>query len=206
MYQGIVAFTALVVGIGWAMAIVYLRDERQREIAHVMQANANLARAFEEHTIRTIKQVDQLVLLIRAQYERLGAKLDLAQFAHEAGANPELVVIIAVLDERGDAVITNPPAPAANVADRDHFKFHSEHDSGKLFVGKAVMGRLGLRWLMPMSRRINKPDGSFGGAVSIGVDPHYFSNFYRDIDLGKEGVASQAGGPTRVRMCATRRL
>ena len=193
MYRGIVAFTVLMIGIGWAMTILYLRDERQREIAQVMQSNANLARAFEEHTIRTIKQIDQLVLLVRTQYERLGAKLDLAQFVREAGANPELVVIIAVLDERGDAVITNTPAPPANVADRDHFKFHSQHDSGKLFVGKAVMGRLGGRWLMPMSRRINKPDGSFGGAVSIGVDPLYFSNFYRDIDLGKEGVASLGG-------------
>jgi PAS domain S-box-containing protein len=61
------------------------------------------------------------------------------------------------------------------------------------------MGRIGGRWLMPISRRINTPDGAFGGVVSIGVDPHYFSNFYRDIDLGKEAVVTLAGNDGFVR-------
>ncbi len=191
--EGIAAFTVLVIAIGWAVTLLYLRDSREHEMAQVMRSNANLARAFEEHTIRTIKQIDQLVLLVSAQYQVQGAKLDLARFMREAGANPELVVIVAVLDPRGNAVVTNTPAPSANVADRDHFKFHASTDSGKLFIGQAVMGRLGGRWLMPMSRRINKADGSFGGAVSIGVDPFYFSNFYRDVDLGRDGVVTLGG-------------
>ena len=52
-----------------------------------------------------------------------------------------------------------------------------------------------------MSRRINKPDGSFAGVVSIGVDPGYFTRFYQQTDIGEpasvkalfDGVAQKAG-------------
>jgi len=38
-------------------------------------------------------------------------------------------------------------------------------------------GRASGKWTIHMTRRINKSDGSFGGIVSMAVDPGYFTSF-----------------------------
>lgn len=190
---GIVAFALLIIAICWTSVFVFAHNERQRQTEQVVTADANLARAFEEHAIRTIKQVDQLLLLVAAQFEQLGAKLDLGRFAREAGINPELVVIIAVVNERGDPILATTALQTTNLADREHFQAHVAENTGKPFIGKPVIGRVAKRWLIPISRRLNKPGGAFGGVVTIGVDPFYFSDFYRSIDLGKRGAVALIG-------------
>ena len=44
-----------------------------------------------------------------------------------------------------------------------------------------------------MSRRIDKPDGTFGGIVVISVDPAYFTHFYQKADIGAEGLVALVG-------------
>jgi signal transduction histidine kinase len=48
-------------------------------------------------------------------------------------------------------------------------------------------------WAMQMTRRVNKPDGAFGGAVIVSVDPMYFSGFYRAFKIGEQGTVSLIG-------------
>ena len=41
-----------------------------------------------------------------------------------------------------------------------------------------MKGDLSSNWFIPVSRRINKPDGSFLGVAMVGIDPAYFMSFY----------------------------
>ena len=50
-----------------------------------------------------------------------------------------------------------------------------------------------------MARRIDKPDGSFGGVAVASVDPDYFKRFYSDLSLGKDGVVMLVGEDGSVR-------
>ena len=44
-----------------------------------------------------------------------------------------------------------------------------------------------------MTRRANNPDGSLKGVVALIVNPYYFSDFYKEIDLGRDGFVSLNG-------------
>ena len=171
-------------------------------IKAVYTENLNLARAFEEHTIRTIKSVDQAVLFLKFQYERYGDKVNIAEYVREGMIISNIFNQLGVIDENGIYILSNlPNHKQMDLSDREHFRVHKEKDTNQLFISKPILGRASGKWSIQMTRRINKPDGSFGGVVVISVDPFYFSDFYRGVDLGPGGVVSLVGldGITRAR-------
>jgi len=80
---------------------------------------------------------------------------------------------IRATNERGDIIygpgIVSPPV---NISDRDYFIRVRDDANATLFVSKPVFARIDQTWIWLFARRINKPDGSFGGVVfaSIRVD------------------------------------
>jgi PAS domain S-box-containing protein len=193
MRTAVAAFAAVLIAAVWITTLTHAHYEEQDAIEQATRTNANLTRAFEEHSFRTIKNIDQLTLLMKSQYEQRGRRFDLAQFFHGARINPEVVRGVFVFDERGNTLLHSEPIKPISVADREHFRIHVARDSGRLFINKPVLGRVSGQWLIAASRRINKPDGSFGGVVSVSIDPSYFANFYKSIDLGRGGVVMLAG-------------
>lgn len=98
-----------------------------------------------------------------------------------------------MIDERGDLAAANVPFQSVRLADRAHFRAHLGNGEVGLFAGEPILGRLSGRWSIPLSRRINKPDGAFGGVVGILINPHYFVEFYERLNLGRDGVVSLVG-------------
>ena len=77
-----------------------------------------------------------------------------------------------VYDENGNWIInsTSTPLNRFNNSDREYFIFH-RYDSGPgPHIGVPVISRSSGKWVIPVSRRINKPDGSFAGVVLATVD------------------------------------
>ena len=56
-----------------------------------------------------------------------------------------------------------------------------------------MKGGLSGNWFIPVSRRINKPDGSFQGVAMVGIDAAYFMSFYPRINVGRDGMILLAG-------------
>ncbi|MFZ4479655.1 MAG: ATP-binding protein, partial [Rhodoferax sp.] len=79
---------------------------------------------------------------------------------------------------------------------------HVAADSGELFVSKPVLGRASKKWSVQLTRRITRSNGEFAGVVVVSIDPGYFTRFYSDLNLGKEGVMALYGldGVARARM------
>lgn len=198
----IAVFCLAFIGAVWTAVILQAKAERAQTIAEAVRHNANLVRVFEEHAVRTIKGVDAAALFIAREYASLGTKIDLARYAEEGYIDGSLYANIFVIDERGDLVLSSHSFVATNLADRAHFTVHVQRDTGKMFIGKPLLGRASGKWTIHMSRRITKPDGSFGGIVSMAVDPGYFTDFYRQTDRGKSGVVNLFGldGVSRARL------
>ncbi len=84
-----VAFFCLaLIGIVLAVTMQRIRFERNETIAAVVKQNSNLAIAFEEHTVRTLKGIDQALQLIKHRYEQEGLKLILHKLVEDGEIDP----------------------------------------------------------------------------------------------------------------------
>lgn len=99
---------------------------------------------------------------------------------------PGLGALVA-LDENGDVfmdAISEHPR-AGNFADRDYFVAHrnATHDLG-LFISRPFTARRqGKELSISFSRRINKPDGSFGGLVSGSMRVSFFERLFDKVSM-----------------------
>ena len=186
----------------WTGLYFIVQGERQRELDNAFKEAGNYARMFEEHTVRTINGLDQVALFLKYQVEKEGVHIDLRRFINEERFSGQPFVALAVLDKNGELVASSQEiVTRVNNSDLEFFQVHKIIDSEKLFIGKPLLGRATGKWLIQMSRRINMPDGTFAGVVVVGVDPYYFAQFYKQVDLGENSVVTIVGrdGIVRVR-------
>jgi diguanylate cyclase (GGDEF)-like protein/PAS domain S-box-containing protein len=107
-----------------------------------------------------------------------------------------------IVDSSGLMIVnTFDTKDQAKYSDRDYFLYHSLHDDNKLIIGRPVRGRLSGVWVIPVSRRFNKPDGTFGGIVVAAINPRYFQDMYDRLELGNNSavVLTTMGGTLLVR-------
>jgi PAS domain S-box-containing protein len=184
----IVGCCCALVGLLWGVILFQDKAAREDAIAAAYNANSNLAIALEEQTVRALHSVDQAVSLVKREYQREGRRLDLAKLIESAGIDTRLVTSIGVIDERGDRVFNSASSQSVNVADREPFLYHRDHDDKGLYIGAPVIGRASGTWAIRMTRRIDKPGGGFGGVVGAAVDPMYFTGFYAKANIGENGT------------------
>ena len=124
----IVVLSLGLIAVVWATTIHRVNFERNATIADEFRQNSNFARAFEEHTIRTLKSIDQVLLLIRYQYLQQGIRLDLRRLISDAQIDDSLFTGLGVIDEHGDRVIGRDDYAPINVADREYFEIQRQQD------------------------------------------------------------------------------
>lgn len=175
------------------LQFAYRSSARQTQLDESRRATVNIARATAEHAERTMDIVASVLFGVveRAEvdgtgpsnFPRLHALLK-ARVAHTQG-----LLGIFVYDEKGRWVITSLDQvdPNANNADRPYFKYHQTHADRGLHIGAPVRSRSSGLWILPVSRRINHPDGSFAGVVLATVRTDYFQQYYNGFDIGKAG-------------------
>lgn len=198
-------FSLFLIAMIWSAVLWQVNTDNARSRLEIQRQSENLVRVFEEHISRTIRAVDQSVLFLKYEYESEGNKMDLPHYLQQGIIQSQLFVQIAIIGPDGMLEMSSVPNfKRVDLSDREHFKVHIAKDSGQLFISKPVKGRASKKWSLQFTRRINKPDGSFGGVVVVSVDPFYFTSFYKDLDLGKTGVVTLVGqdGIVRARISA----
>jgi two-component system sensor histidine kinase/response regulator len=202
-----VLFGALVVLLIVGGVMQQLSSEKSAILEEARKHTSNLARAFEEHIRRTLGEVDQAFLVLKRGYESDPRNFRLWEYPGRGLLLRDLSVQISMADKDGTIVgTTDGPAPVfASVRDEDYFLYQVNHDIGTLFVGKPVRGG-GDHWTIPLSRRLNAPDGSFAGVLIVSLDPYYLARFYETVDLGRGGTVMLVGrdGIVRARVSFAR--
>jgi len=189
----IALFSIFLIGAIWVATTQRIHFERAEAIDGAIKVNSNLVMALEEQTVRTFKAAEQVALFVRHEYAMLGSSLNMAGYIEHGVIKEKIFTIISVVNEHGDIVLSTMGTGPVNYADREFFTFHRQHPNNELFISKPVLGRISGTRQIPMSIRIDKADGTFGGVVVLSVDPGYFTGFYQQADLGRRGVVALVG-------------
>jgi diguanylate cyclase (GGDEF)-like protein/PAS domain S-box-containing protein len=180
------------VAAGWGLTLERIAYERNQAVEDAVRNNANLALAFEQHVISTVKALERTLGFLAYEYRQNGLTSDKVYLA---GESEDLALLAAggVVDQNGDILFSIHGFGRANVADRDFFDYHRSNRDAKMRIGKPLVTRLEGRPVIPVTRRIDLPGGGFGGFAFVGINPDYFTSFYNDVDLGTGGTAVLLG-------------
>lgn len=74
--------------------------------------------------------------------------------------------------------------------DREYFILQRGNPKAGLLVAKPVQVRISKEWVIPVSRRLNRPDGAFAGIVYVNIPVAYFIRKFSSLNLGKHGLAT----------------
>jgi len=177
-----------------ALSGMMLLDLRSDAWDKAEQTSKNLLQVIERDIARNVEIID---LSLQAVVDNLNAP-GVAQAAPElrqlvlfdrAITARDLGVLL-VLDEGGDIVAEAAawPPRKGNYADREYFQVHKDRAGLGLHVGRPVVSRLTGEQMMNFSRRIDKPDGSFGGVVVGTIKLAYFNRLFERLGLGQGGA------------------
>ncbi|WP_288393065.1 ATP-binding protein [uncultured Herbaspirillum sp.] len=185
----------------WLGALKELATSRQNNLEDARRDAQSLSRLFLEHAYRTIEAADQAAVYLRYRYGERGQNLDLATEISNGLVARNVYNLFSIVDSKGDVALSSKPFTPINLSDREHIQVHMHGGPDKLFISKPVLGRVSNKWSLQLTRRINQPDGSFGGVVVVSMDPQYFTSLYHQIDVGHHGVITLLGadGVARVR-------
>lgn len=166
--------------------------DRKEAIAAAVQRNSNLAVSLEQYAIRTIRNADALLHLVKMEYERQGNQIDLNKLLDKGVIDVKCFNDVAILDEKGNILKSNLSLPHHSEHNFSaHVCFNSHHTlNDQLYISKPFVSKVTRKAVIVFSRRINKPDGSFGGTVTVQVEPSTFMQFYANANLKENEIIS----------------
>jgi diguanylate cyclase (GGDEF)-like protein len=88
-------------------------------------------------------------------------------------------------DERGDVLYTSESSElkSYNFKDRSFFQIQRRDPNAGLIITEPMKSKMTGLWIISLSRRWNKPDGTFGGVVVGGLPVDYFAGALTNLEL-----------------------
>ncbi|WP_426197304.1 diguanylate cyclase domain-containing protein [Massilia sp. DWR3-1-1] len=179
---------------GWS---IYSSRAASLREAHV--ATQNVARAMADHADSVFDQVDSVLagVIEQIRHDGLGAeRARLREFLVIMAARTGPVEVLAIYDADGTWLLNSfeDPLPGPlDIGDRAYFNYHRLQGDLGTHIGAPVRSRTSGNWVIPVSRRLEHPDGRFAGVVLATVTHDYFRNYFERFDIGAHGVIALAG-------------
>jgi diguanylate cyclase (GGDEF)-like protein len=171
-------------------------NARALRLLDMERSTANLARAMAQQADDTIKAADTALADVVERIETEGQDAAALERVHKQMVAqvenlPQLGGLFAY-DQNGRWLVNSQPVlkPTFNNADREYFIYHPTHEERGPHVGEPVVSRSTGKWIIPVSRRINRADGSFGGVALATLDIAYFRRFYQSFEIGERGAVA----------------
>jgi diguanylate cyclase (GGDEF)-like protein/PAS domain S-box-containing protein len=189
---GIGGFIGAACAVLIGMETSHILNQRSDVLAESRKETTNLAGSLLQHAELTFRTADALLIGIveRLEHESLGpdARQRLRAWFVQEIKHSSQFVNFSVVDQDGAMIVSSTGDNLGQFTDREYFTYHRSHEGDEIHIGAPVRGRAVDGWLIPVTRRFNRPDGSFGGVAVAAVDPKYFQDIYDRLDLGRHTV------------------
>ncbi|QPF92102.1 EAL domain-containing protein [Bradyrhizobium commune] len=200
---GIVAFVVVACAGVMGIEASHIVSKRADILAEGRKDTANLASSLVQHAELTFRSADRLLIgtVERLEHDDLGieAKQRLKAWFVKYANNSEQFVSFSVIDSQGVMVVNSVAEnPSANFSDSDYFVYHQSHSDQNMRVGSPLRESAAGGWFIPVTRRFNRPDGTFGGVAVAAINSSYFQDFYSHFDIGKNGAILLASADAKL--------
>jgi diguanylate cyclase (GGDEF)-like protein/PAS domain S-box-containing protein len=179
------ALVILTVLLGWSARREWLENDQK--------SMDNLAYSVAQHADATFSHTDTVVRDIAERIEDAWpAEVEGAHLRHvlvQKVAQQKQLASLLVLNSYGHAVAESQVVTMSDdIAGKGYFIYHRDHESRVARVGAPERSRATGEWVIPLSRRIETPDGRFAGVVVASIRTSHFSAYYQRVSLGEHGL------------------
>jgi diguanylate cyclase (GGDEF)-like protein/PAS domain S-box-containing protein len=179
-----------------AMDGVSMWRSYERRLQEAGRAASNLAQAAARQADDSITAADlalaHVVRRVEGDLDRDDFFGDLGEALAARAASLPQVAELFVFDQAGGWLANSLRVipKDANSADAPYFIHHRDHPGLEAYIGPPAKSRINGEWVMTVSRRISRPDGSFAGVAAATIPLSYLRDFHAGLDLGPSGVVA----------------
>lgn len=197
----IFAVSVLLIALVIVTTLIVMASLRQEAVHARLRSLANLALPLAGETDRALQAMDLVLRNVVERIENAGIR-DAAELtsAMSTLATHDLmrarisalvyIDALTLVGETGKVLNTTRywPPPDVNFGDRTYFKAVQDLSAQPTYLSRPVIGRIGNRLNLVLTRRITSPSGSFLGVVNAAIDQAYFEVALSNVDLGPGGA------------------
>ena len=175
----------------WQLSQVYRANIEQTDIV-----SSNTARAMAEQAETTLQTADTVVATLVKQVEDEGtgpeALIRFYRLMTSLAVALPAIHEMGIVDSQGNAIAKSlkPNPHGLNYAEREYFRYHATHIDRGPFVGARIQSKIDGKYSVTVTRRINNPDGSFGGLAVTSVSLSFFQQLFDRVQARSGGVIS----------------
>jgi diguanylate cyclase (GGDEF)-like protein len=166
--------------------------DRRSTLAQAGSDMRNIAATLNEHALRTFGEADTRLRWALDEIERRRLPLspagerDIHDILAAAVDGAPQAAGMNVIDGDGwlRASDSTYPLQPIDSRDREYYAYLSTHPGRGMHIARSILSRTNGKWTIPVTRRVDRPDGSLKMIGGFGVDMAYFDRFYRTLHLG----------------------
>lgn len=192
IWRGAIWSLAALVGLTILGSGVYVTRITSLAEMEATQREARLATdALAQHVAQLINDADALIHGMRWVYRQTGSLTETEHYVNELAFDRFAIGNLYFIGPQATIRIAHSPqALNLDVSDREYVRFHIEHADDVPFISVVETGRVTGDYFFRISRRVDGPDGAFGGIVLASLNPRAFAFYFSELKLGVEGAVA----------------
>lgn len=180
-----------------ALTVLSLYRDRQQYDERTATITRNMAHLLERDISAVFSRIDLSLHTVADEVEgQMGAgdidEARLNAFLQRQQFHVPEVISLRVTDANGLIRYGQglSPGVAVDLSDREHFIRQRDNPQAGFVIARPVQARIDHEWSIPVSRRLNRADGTFAGIVHANIPAANFVRLFSSIDLGSRGVVA----------------
>ena len=200
LFPYVVTAVVLIVAV-WAVAYRTIVVEQQQNFERSAQQAKQLAQVFEQQTLRIFHYSDTYLKATRREFTENGGLGAVQRMMEAIPLDRSIVSHITIIDQAGTPLLVSGHEikPGTTARDRGYFNFQKRAAGDRIFVSLPKEGRNSGKLLVRLVRRIDLPDGGFGGVIFAAVEVAKITEFFAALNLGPRSSATLVGTDKRIR-------